>query len=1145
MSREVENVYPLSPMQKGMLFHSMLEPHSGAYFEQVKFELRGNLNLTDFEKSVTALIKRHAILRTNFYSGLRDQPLQVVYKNRDAEFIYKDLRKMKEEQRKSFITTFTREDRTRGFHLAKDMLIRMSLLHYKENGYHVIFSFHHILMDGWCLPVIFKELFEIYNAIQEQRHPKLAAIIPYSRYIEWLDTQDLEKSSNYWSAYLDSYEGQTILPFVKSPSKQNSYISDKVICNLGKELTQQMKQLAGANQVTINTFIQTAWGVLLQKYNNSEDVVFGSVVSGRPEEIPGIEKMIGLFINTIPVRVRIEKEVQFVESLRKNQELALSSHGYDTYPLYEIQAKTEQKQGLLSHIMVFENYPIEQQFEGVGICGTSQLELTNLQVEEHTNYDFNLIVMPGEELQIQFQYNASVYNKASVERIQGHLLHIMKQVLNNPQLSIEEIEVLTEDEKVKILEVFNDTETAYPEMGVHQLFEEQARFLPDRAAVVFEGEQLTYRELNERANQLARTLHAEGLQENQLVGIMAERSAEMIIGILGILKAGGAYVPIDPEYPEDRILYILEDSGSQLLLTQHDLLDRIPLFKGKLLHLDDDQSYHNDGSNLELFVRPDQLAYVIYTSGTTGKPKGVMVEHHGLCNLKVVLKDILQMNEQDKVVQFASLSFDASVWEIFTALFFGATLYVPSRSVIIDYQLFTRFMNDNKITTALLPPSYAIYLDPIHMPFLSKLVTGGSASSFQLLDVWRDKVEYINAYGPTEDSIITTLWSGSRECIEYDCIPIGRPIHNHRVYIMDRAGQLLPIGVPGELCIAGVGIARGYLNRPELTTEKFVDSAFVPGEKVYRTGDLARWLPDGNIEYLGRIDHQVKIRGYRIELGEVESALLNIESVQEAAVIAYEGENELKHLFAYIVGNGPLTVGHLRNALSQELPSYMIPSYFVQLEQMPLTPNGKIDRKALPAPNEDMQSGTEYLAPRTPIEEQLTAIWQDVLGRGKVGIQDNFFDLGGHSLRATTLVSKIHKELDIRVALRDVFQYPTIEKIAALITGEEQHTYIPIPNTEKRDYYPVSSQQKRMYILSQLEGAEFSYNVTNIINVNGVLHRPLLEEAFRQLIQRHESLRTGFEIINGDLMQHVHPEVEFTVEYVRAAILRKHIFWWA
>ncbi|MCY9611195.1 amino acid adenylation domain-containing protein, partial [Paenibacillus thiaminolyticus] len=446
---------------------------------------------------------------------------------------------------------------------------------------------------------------------------------------------------------------------------------------------------------------------------------------------------------------------------------------------------------------------------------------------------------------------------------------------------------------------------------------------------------------------------------------------------------------------------------------------------------------------------PDHLAYVIYTSGTTGRPKGVMVEHRGLCNLKPLFDDTLHIGEQDHVVQFASLSFDASCWEIFKALFTGATLYIPAKETILDPRLFEDYMRCHHITAALLPPTYAAALTPGNLPSLKKLITGGSASSVDLVQQWQDSVLYFNAYGPTEDSIVTTIWPATTVAAAGNAaagngvatagnviapagklVPIGRPLPNHRVYILGANDQLLPIGIPGELCISGAGVARGYLNHPELTEERFVDNPFEPGARMYRTGDLAKWLPDGNIEYLGRIDHQVKIRGYRIELGEVEAQLLKITSVQEAVAIAREDGGGQPYLCAYIVADKELTAGELRSALSQKLPGYMVPSCFVQLEHMPLTPNGKIDRKALPAPDGSMQAGANFVAPRTAMEAQLAQIWQEVLGLSRIGVKDNFFDIGGHSLKVLQLIQKIHAEMEMNIPLRVVFEMPTIEEMA-------------------------------------------------------------------------------------------------------------------
>nr|WP_276562565.1 non-ribosomal peptide synthetase [Bacillus sonorensis] len=601
--------------------------------------------------------------------------------------------------------------------------------------------------------------------------------------------------------------------------------------------------------------------------------------------------------------------------------------------------------------------------------------------------------------------------------------------------------MLTEAEKRQLLVTFNDTTTDdLKTRTIHQLFEEQVKQSPDHVALVFRDRQMTYRELNDRANRLARTLRAEGMKADQLVGLMVDRSLEMVIGMLGILKAGGAYVPIDPEYPQERILYMIEDSGIKLLLLQRHLQKRAP-FSGTTIVLDEEKTYSQDGSDLEPVSGPQHTAYVIYTSGTTGKPKGVVVEHRGLCNLTLLFKSRMSVSQEDKIVQFASLSFDASCWEIAMSLLCGAALYIPDQSVILDHRLFERFLYGNNITIATLPPGYAAHLEPERVPALRKLITAGSAPSVELVKRWENQVIYYNAYGPTESSVCSLIWKGGHS-VAGRSVPIGSPIDHHAVYIVDHNNQLLPIGAAGELCIAGEGLARGYLHRPDLTAEKFVANPFSPGEKMYKTGDLARWLPDGNIEYLGRIDHQVKIRGYRIEIEEVEHRLLSHEAVREAAVIAKEDAGGAKSLCAYYVAKQPVGLHELRSHIAAMLPSYMVPEFFMELQQMPLTRNGKLDRQALPEPDRAAASAV-YIKPATETEARLAALWQDVLGAERVGAADHFFELGGHSLNAMTLISRIQRDLDIDISMKELFRYPTIRELADRIdsAGHSIHQY--------------------------------------------------------------------------------------------------------
>ncbi|MCZ8520301.1 MULTISPECIES: non-ribosomal peptide synthase/polyketide synthase [Paenibacillus] len=1127
---DVENVYGLTPMQKGMLFHAELEPGTGAYFEQAAFDLVGSFQPDLFGRSLNALVRRHAILRTNFYSGWAGGPLQVVFRDKRAEFVYEDLRGMNDAQRDAYLSAFAAEDQSRGFDLAEDALLRVSILRTGEEDYRLIWSFHHIVMDGWCIPLITQEVFEHYYAGLEGRDPRLAEVTPYSRYIEWLDGQDQDAAADYWRGYLAGYEQQTVLPLTRAAGRQAGYTAEKLVCTLGPSLTGQLEQAAKSSHVTVNTLLQSVWGIALQRYNRSRDVVFGSVVSGRPAEIPGVERMIGLFINTTPVRVTTEENLSFSELVKRQQERYLASHAHGTYPLFEIQAQTEQKQDLISHIMVFENYPVEEEVERLG-GGEDLFEIRDAALLEQSNYDFNLIVLPGEDMALHFQYNALVYDRKDVDRIRGHLVHLLEQIAADPGIRVDDLELITPQERELILDVWGATAAGYPDRTTyHGLFEEQAARTPDAAAVICGQHSLTYGELQERANRLAHKLRSLGVKTGDPVGLLVGRSLEMVVGVYGILKAGGAYVPIDPEYPEERIAYMLGDSGAKLLLTQSGLRERAG-WQGPHLFLDEASSYSDDTSTPADGAGPDDLAYIIYTSGTTGRPKGVEVEHRGLCNAAQVYRELFGLTEQDRVVQFASLSFDASASELLMTLSSGAALYIPLPEVILNYASFESFLTDNGITVATLPPAYATYLEPQRLPSLRCLLTAGSAASPELIGKWKGHVRYFNAYGPTEDSICTTVWSAPDDESAVEVVTIGRPVANHRVYIVDERGSLQPVGAAGELCVAGIGLARGYHERPDLTAEKFAANPFAAGERMYRTGDLARWLPDGTIEYLGRIDQQVKIRGYRIELGEVEAQLLRLPSVKEAVVTAHQDPDGQKDLCAYFVAERQLAAGELREALADAVPGYMIPTYFVQLGGMPLTPNGKVDRRALPSPVDRASAEEAFTAPRTAAERELAVLWQEVLGVKNIGVQDNFFDLGGHSLRAALLVTRIRKELNREVSLREVFQSPTIEALAGVLEQRDAEAASDIPAAGAREYYPVSSAQKRLFILSQLEGGELSYNMPGVLQVEGALDRGRMEEAFRALIRRHDSLRTRFLTVNGEPVQQVLAEVPFTLNY--------------
>ncbi|WGU93924.1 non-ribosomal peptide synthase/polyketide synthase [Paenibacillus dendritiformis] len=1180
---ELENVYTLTPLQKGMLFHSLLDADSEAYFEQVTFDLYGSLNVEAFTQGLDTLVQRNEALRTNFITGWRDEPIQVVFRERKCEVYFEDIRSVSDEDPEKTIADFVSADKANKFDLARGSLMRVTVLRTGDESYHVIWSHHHILMDGWCMSFMIKEVFDTYFAFQEKRTLELPPVTSYSRYIEWLEAQDAAKASRYWSEYLAGYDQQTKLPQEKTQLKQGAFEAAELDVELSKELTGQIERVARQQQVTLNTFMQTVWGLVLQVYNNSEDVVFGSVVSGRPAEIPGIESMIGLFINTIPVRIQGKAEETVADILRKTQDQALASGAYETFPLFEIQSLSEQKRDLINHIMVFENYPMEEQIEQVVGGDKEALKIANIQSPEQTNYDLDITVIPEEHILLRFTYNALTFREEDIRLIHGHFARALEKVAANPNIRVNQLEFLTAAEKEQILGAFNPAQPeAAPVAAFHRLFEEQAERTPEAEAVVYENDRLTYVELNERANRLASTLRASGIGRETIVGILAERSVDLLVAVLAVWKAGGAYVPLDPDYPADRVRFMLEDSGAKVLLTQMPLRERAEAWRGEeelalaaVLYLDDEASYSEERANAPIGsgmvsgkltaavddgdeshqhvgtdsfheARPEDLAYVIYTSGTTGKPKGVMIEHRSLVNTAAGYRREYRLDQFPvRLLQLASFSFDVFVGDIARTLYNGGTMVIVPKDDRIDPSRLHHWMERERVTIFESTPALIVpFLEYVHeqrldMSGMELLITSSDSCSVAdyrtLQERFGSLFRIINAYGVTEAAIDSSFYDEELAKLpQTGHVPIGKAWLNAKFYIVDAHLNPVPVGVLGELVIGGVGVARGYLNRPELTEEKFVDSPFAAGERLYRTGDLARWMEDGNVDFIGRIDNQAKIRGYRIEMGEVEAKLLSVGGVKEAVVVVREDQEGQKALCAYYTAEEGLTAADLKRAMASELPGYMIPSYFVELERLPLTPNGKIDRKALPAPEGGAGGGREYVAPRTELEAKLAAIWQDVLVREKaVGVTDNFFDLGGHSLRATTLVSKMHKELGVEFPLRDVFRYSTVEEMAAAMERLEIGSFTAIPAAEPSEYYPLSSAQKRLYILNQLEGGELSYNIPGAMLLEGELDRQRFEEAFRGLVARHETLRTGFEMVKGEAVQRIYEEAAFQVELVQ------------
>jgi amino acid adenylation domain-containing protein len=1088
------------------------------------------VNISLLEKSINTVIARHEALRTVFNHKTTKRPIQIVLKRRHAKVYYEDITSMDQTLKQSHIQRYKHMQKERGFDLSRDLLINLAVFRTDSEIHHLIFSFHHIIMDGWCLGIILKELFQVYKSLEDSQLAALKTVYSYGNYIVWLQKQDRKAARKYWKKYLNGYQQQASLPKTKTLPGTGEYEYNDLFFKLDESLTTSLASVAKKNSVTLNSMFQVIWGILLKHYCGVNDVVFGAVVSGRPYEVMGAEKMIGLFINTIPVRITFDENKAFCQLIRDTQAASLESEKYHYFPLAQIQADTELRQGLLDHIMIFENYPVEKEISGsVGNEGLFGYRMSNIDVFEQTNYDFNIIIMPGSEIAVKLSYNELVYSREFITKIEGHLKEIIKTIIKNPEVCINDISILTQEEKKQILNDFNATATEYEkDRTIHQLFEKQAEIIGDEIAVVCGNETLTYAQLNRRANQLARTLIEKGVKPDSIVGIMTARSVDMMVGIMGVLKAGGAYLPIDPDYPTDRIKFMLEDSKAEILLTQKAIEREKRSGTGTenpspnevlcphTLYLDDEHVYASDGANPVPVNEPGNLVYVIYTSGSTGKPKGVMIEHRNVANFIKGMTEKIDFSHGKTILCLTTISFDIFVLESLLPLAMGLKIVIANETEQIDPHALNDVIIKNRVHIIQTTPSRMKLLidsgDLRCLKQLTEILAGGEilpeALRKQLSSLSDAKI--YNMYGPTE----TTVWSTLKEVTGDMDLNIGKPIANTRIYIVDKHNRLQPVGVPGELCICGDGLARGYLNRSELTAEKFIADPYNNTQRMYRTGDLARWLPDGNIEFIGRMDNQVKVRGYRIELGEIETRLVKYDTIQEAVVMVGDGKNGVPYLCAYIVCDQPVDAADIRAYLAKYLPNYMIPSFFIQIDTIPLTPNGKTDRKALPEPSWDNNATEEYVQPRTALERELVQIWSEVLGVDRIGIKHNFFHLGGHSIYMMQVIAKIANRLGIDVSIAEFFSHSTIEELASLISdtkaeraGNAVYPYREPEPERIHEPFPLTDIQMA-YLMGRDEKFEMGGISTHMyMEVETELDMNRFNRAINKLIERHPMLR--------------------------------------
>jgi len=1143
----VDDVYPLTPMQEGILFHVLYAPGSGSYLNQYVFTLRGPVDPDALREAWQRVVDREPVLRTAFaWEGL-EKPLQVVRSRAALPWETHDWRGDPPGIRRARLEAFLEAERSRDLDPTRPPLTRVALVRTTDDEWELVWTYHHLLLDGWSISLLLRDVVAEYGAGASHGTHVPPRRRPFRDHVTRLLRQDPARAEAYWRGALEGFARPTPLGVDGGEAREEEGFG-AVERRLSLEATAALRAFAQRSRVTSGTLVLGAWAVLLARYSGEEDVVFGATVSGRSPELEGMDEMVGLFINTLPVRARVEGGTRVAEWLAGLQREQHAAREHDHVPLTQVQRWSEVPAGLplFDSLVVFENHPVRE----VAEMGGRGFAVEAWRGIGWSHYPVGVTVVPGDRLELTLGFRRGRIEADAAERMLGHLDRLLEVLAEDPERRVAELDLLGQAERGRVLETWGRAETDHP-VGdcVHALFEAQAGRTPDAVALVAGAETLTYRELNARANRLAHHLRGLGVGPEARVGVCLPRTPGMLISLLAVLKAGGAYVPLDPAYPRERLDFMLEDAGVRLVLTEDALADHLPA-RAEPVRLDllgevlERAPEHDPESG----VLPENLSHVIFTSGSTGRPNGVMIRHASVGVLLRWLRENVTDAERAAALFSTSVNFDVSVAEVFGTLCWGGTLHLAENALSLAE------MHDAGIVYASMVPTAAAELlraggIPASVRTLS---LAGEALPPELARALHDlgTVERVgNLYGPTEDTTYSTCAWVPRGC---ERVRIGRPLSNTRAYVLDGELRPLPAGVAGELYLAGDGLARGYAARPDRTAERFLPDPFgEPGSRMYRVMDRARWTADGELEYLGRTDHQVKVRGFRVELGEVEAALLRHSSVRSAVATVREDVPGERRLVAYVVPEGaPPGAAGLRAHLRESLPEYMVPGAFVVLDALPVTPNGKLDRGALPAP-ENAQADARYLAPRTPVEEVLAGIWAEVLRRERVGVRDRFFELGGHSLLAIRVVSRIREVLGVEPPLRVVFEASTVAELAERVEALRRAAppvLPPVVPVERAGPLPLSFAQERLWFLDRLEPDSPFYNIPSSLRLGGDLDVLALERAFGEVVRRHEALRTRFTLVAGAPVQLVEPfegfvlpveEVHSAGEAERAAEVRR------
>ncbi|WP_054532740.1 non-ribosomal peptide synthetase [Herpetosiphon geysericola] len=1090
--RPDQNSYPLSFAQQRLWLIEQLQPNAALYNVSIPMQIRGSYsNLTSIlSQTLTAIVQRHEPLRASF-SMVDGLPQQAIMAVEHIDIALSDFSQLNASEREAALHQAIQTETEQPFDLRHDQLFRAKLLRISDAEHILLLTMHHIAFDAWSAKIFIQEFEAIFTALENQQPlPQLAPLaLQYADFAawqrEWLQGATLDQQLSYWKTQLAGELPVLALPTDRPRPAIQTFKGGRHTFWISGELTNQLNQLSQQQQATLFMLLLSAWVCLLQRYSGQNDIIVGSPIANRNRR--ELEDLIGFFVNTLVMRVKTTNDPSFLELLAQVREVALGAYAHQDLP-FEMLVDALQPSRDLSRSALFQVLFVLQ---NVAIGGShSGLDILE-DVASPSKFDLTLSLVEFDNgLRATIEYNVDLFDASTIERMGQHYVTLLSSITQQPQAKLSQLAMLTPAEQTQIIKDWNTSSQAYPNQQLFpQLFEAQVAKTPTAIALIGEDQALSYQELNQRANQLAYRLQAQGIGPESLVGIYCDRSLAMVIALLAILKAGAAYLPLDPAYPSERLEWMLNDSKLELVLSQRHLLEKVQALKHNELTILDlaticDGSEPTD--NCSSMVQPSNLAYLIYTSGSTGKPKAVMVNHQGLSNLVTAQIAGFGVTAQSRVLQFASLSFDAAISEIGMALLAGASLVLMPAGGLAAGTDVLGFIRQHNVSVATLPPSLLTVLPADQTPSLTTLITAGEASSNELVQRWAVDRRLINAYGPTETTVCASLTQLEPSLTTTP--PIGRPLANLQIYLLDQHQNIVPVGVIGEIYIGGVGVARGYRNRPELTAERFVPDQFssIPGQRLYRTGDLGRYRTDGQIEFIGRIDQQIKLRGHRIELGEISSIVNAHPAVEQSVVLLHDQASSTARLIAYVVANATAadSTNELQHAVGtnqppapydlaadlqayakQQLPAFAVPAAFVVVEAMPLTPNGKIDYRSLAqqAPSHNQASG-QTLEPQNNLEQTITSLWQEILQQAPISTQANFFDLGGNSLAMVQVHSRLQELLGRELVLLDLFKYPTIQTLAAYLSSEQStqaSTFVDHANRAQQQRQALQRQRRR------------------------------------------------------------------------------------